>query len=72
MGDRVSYYVTERSKGRSSDWQRARALLLFDAESAPYDPGYYIDKLDDWLVRYGTFLGVKPAPDESGVQGELF
>ena len=73
MGDRVSYYVTGRTKARTSDWQRARALLLYDAEAAPYDPSYYIEKLDDWLTRYGSFLGVKPVEEEtSGVQGELF
>ena len=73
MGDRISYYVTARSKGRTSDWQRARALSLYDPQAAPYDPVYYTEKLDDWLLRYGTFLGVKPkdnTPD--GVQGELF
>jgi DNA polymerase elongation subunit (family B) len=73
MGDRVSYYVTGKTKGRTSDWQRARALLLYDAATAPYDPTYYIEKLDDWLTRYGNFLGVKPVEEKaSGVQGELF
>ena len=69
MGERVSYYITAKAKGKTSDWQRARALALYDAASAPYDPGYYTDKLDDWLVRYGSFLGVKPAAD---AQSELF
>lgn len=72
MGDRVSYYVTARSKGRTSDWQRARALPLYDAAAAPYDPDYYIEKLDDWLTRYGIFLGVKPASESPPQQGELF
>jgi DNA polymerase elongation subunit (family B) len=73
MGDRVSYYVTARSKGRTSDWQRARALSLYDPERAPYDPDFYVEKLDDWLERYGGFLGVKPAEEESReTQGELF
>lgn len=72
MGDRVSYYVTARSKTRTSDWQRARPLALFDPESAPYDASYYIEKLDDWLARYGTFLGVKSAAEMAPVQGELF
>lgn len=73
MGDRVSYYVTARSKGRSSDWQRARALALYNPETAPYDPEFYAEKLDDWLERYGGFLGVKPAVEENhGTQGELF
>ena len=73
MGDRVSYYVTSRAKGRGGDWQRAKALSLYDPVSAPYDREYYIEKLDDWLERYGTFLGVKPKEEASApVQGELF
>ena len=68
MGERVSYYITAKAKGKAADWQRARALALFDAASAPYDPNYYLDKLDDWIVRYGVFLGVKSPGDG---QGEL-
>jgi DNA polymerase elongation subunit (family B) len=68
MGDRVSYYITAKAKGKTSDWQRARPLALYDPAGAPYDPDYYVEKLDDWLKRYGTFLGHKPpAP----AQGEL-
>jgi DNA polymerase elongation subunit (family B) len=72
MGERISYYITARSKGRTNDWQRARPLAQYDAEAAPYDPDYYIAKLDDWIKRYGAFLGI--APGEAGsdaVQGEL-
>jgi len=66
MGERVSYYITAKAKGKTSDWQRARALSLHDAASAPYDPIYYLEKLDDWAERYGMFLGLKPpAPDQS-------
>lgn len=73
MGDRVSYYVTARTKTKTSDWQRARPLSLYDPEAAPYDPSYYLEKLDDWLTRYGSFLGVKPPPSAPAeVQGELF
>jgi DNA polymerase I len=68
MGERVSYYITAKAKGKTSDWQRARAVALYDAASAPYAPDYYLDKLDDWMERYGTFLGVKPPGDG---QGEL-
>ena len=68
MGERVSYYITARQKGKTSDWQRARPVALYDPVAAPYDASYYTDKLDDWLERYGPFLGVKPA---GGVQGEL-
>jgi len=70
MGDRVSYYVTARAKGKTNDWQRARPVALYDAGAAPYDPDYYVKKLDDWLERYGGFLGVKPAA--GGEQTELF
>jgi len=68
MGDRVSYYITAKTKGQTSDWQRARAAALYDPGRAPYDPQYYLDKLDDWLERYGPFLG--PPPPKP--QGELF
>jgi DNA polymerase elongation subunit (family B) len=68
MGERVTYYITAKTKGRTSDWQRARPLSLHDPVAAPYDADYYAEKLDDWLERYGAFLGpgAKPAP----AQGE--
>jgi DNA polymerase elongation subunit (family B) len=68
MGDRVSYYILPKQKGQTSDWQRARPLALFDQFEAPYDPVYYLKKLDDWLKRYGPFLGVE---EETDGQGEL-
>ena len=72
MGDRVRYYVTAKQKGRTSDWQRARPLALFDAAASPYDPSHYAGKLDDWLERYGRFLGVcAPAKEPDNRQGEL-
>ncbi|HTB80383.1 MAG TPA: DNA polymerase domain-containing protein [Opitutaceae bacterium] len=69
MGDRVSYYITAKAKGKTNDWQRARPMALYDPAAAPYDPDYYVKKLDDWLERYGSFLGVKPPGDG---QSELF
>ncbi len=72
MGERVTYYITQRQKGRTSDWQRARPLSLYDPAGAPYDPGHYIGKLDDWLERYGRFIGVSaPAGKSDPRQGEL-
>ena len=65
--------ANRRPDHATNDWQRARALLLYDPDVAPYDPEYYIEKLDDWLTRYGGFLGVKPVEEApTGVQGELF
>jgi DNA polymerase I len=69
MGERVAYYITEKAKGRTSDWQRARALALHDPVAAPYDADYYLEKLDDWYERYGAFLGAKPKTESA--QGEL-
>ncbi|MBL9207139.1 MAG: DNA polymerase [Opitutaceae bacterium] len=69
MGDRVTYYLTAKIKGKASDWQRARPVSLFDPVAAPYDADGYLKRIDDWLERYGAFLGIKPAP--SGEQDEL-
>ncbi|HXN35736.1 MAG TPA: DNA polymerase domain-containing protein, partial [Opitutaceae bacterium] len=72
MGERVTYYVTPKQKGRANDWQRARPVASYDPAAAPYDPGYYEDKLDDWLERYGKFLGISPpAARADNRQGEL-
>ncbi len=68
LGDRVAYFIAPKQKGMTADWQRARPVELFNAATAPYDPDYYLAKLDDWLERYGPFLGHKPTP----AQGELF
>lgn len=70
MGDRVLYYIVGARSGRLSDWQRARALALYDPASAPYDRDYYLEKLEDWMTRYGSFLGVKDE-QPTVVQGEL-
>jgi DNA polymerase, archaea type len=72
MGDRVAYYITPKQKGRTSDWQRARPVALYDPLAAPYDPEHYNEKLDDWLERYGRFLGVTPpASAAKAEQAEL-
>jgi DNA polymerase elongation subunit (family B) len=71
MGERVTYYITPKQKGKTSDWQRARPLVLHDPVSAPYDSEHYADKLDDWLERYGRFVGASPPPKGDPLQGEL-
>ena len=60
MGERISYYIGPKAKGQTSDWQRARPLAAYDAVNAPYAVDYYIVKIDDWLERYGRFLGIRP------------
>lgn len=67
MGDRVTYYIGPRSKGQTSDWQRARPVSEYQPMTAPYDADAYLKRLDDWEERYGPFLGLK----KSGAQGEL-
>jgi len=72
MGERVTYYITPRQKGRTSDWQRARPISLYDATRAPYDPDHYVGKLDDWIERYGRFIGASAPPKGTDPrQGEL-
>jgi hypothetical protein len=39
---------------------------MFDATSAPYDESYYLEKIDDWVERYGKFIGAKPVGDGQG------
>ncbi len=69
QGESVTYFIAPGAKNKAPDWQRARPIDEFDPEKAPYDPGYYLEKLDDWVERYAAFL----APSASGqpVQGEL-
>ncbi|MDB6115153.1 MAG: polB [Lacunisphaera sp.] len=68
MGERVTYYIGAKAKGQNSDWQRAQPVGLFDPVRAPYDPEYYLVKIDDWLERYGRFLGIK----KETAQQEMF
>lgn len=71
MGDRITYYILPKQKGQTSDWQRARPIAEFDRVNAPYDPQYYLKKLEDWVKRYEPFLDVaKLTPPDA--QGTLF
>jgi DNA polymerase, archaea type len=64
MGERVTYYIGAKQKGQSADWQRARPVALYDPQAAPYDPVYYLEKIDDWAERYGRFVGLRPKVDQ--------
>lgn len=71
MGDRVAYYIGPRQSGQTTNWQRARAVTDFDPHRAPYDPKFYLKKLDEWVTKYRAYLdGEKLRP--VGEQGELF
>lgn len=69
MGEQVSFYIQPKQTGQTSDWQRARPLDAYDPATRPYDPKYYLKKLDDWRKRYSAFVEKLP---ESQNQGELF
>lgn len=69
MGDRVSYFISAREKGKTADWQRALPVGKYDRETLPYDPKYYIKKLNDWRKRYAPF---HPKLAEDPDQGMLF
>lgn len=68
MGEYVKYFITYGEKKKNPDWQTARPLDSFDAQTLPYDPNYYLRKLDEWHKRYAEFLGEAT----ESVQGELF
>lgn len=82
MGERVSYYLVAKTKGRTTDWQRARPLALHDPASPElaYDPAIYLEKLDDWAERFAAFFrkdgpaSVVPTTPTTTppAQGELF
>lgn len=64
MGERVTYFIGEKQKGQTSDWQRARILNEFDACNSPYCKKYYLKKLDDWAERFSEFLKPESRQDE--------
>ncbi|MEN9840822.1 MAG: hypothetical protein RL376_622, partial [Verrucomicrobiota bacterium] len=84
MGERITYYLVPKTKGQTSDWQRARPIAECDPARpvTAYDPKTYLDKLDDWLERYGALIGVEAGdapmvmasvpPVGPDGQGELF
>lgn len=69
MGDRISYYISPKEKGQTADWQRANPVEFYNADSTPYDPQYYVKKLDDWRKRYAPF---HPDLAKNPDQKELF
>ena len=64
MGERVSYYILPKERGRTSDWQRARPLAEYDPKTAPYCPDYYVKKLDEWEERFAQFVNPNAAKQD--------
>jgi len=56
MGDRVRYFVGPGQPGARAEWQRAQPLEHFDPATCPYDPDYYLKRIDQWEERYRAFL----------------
>ena len=71
MGDRISYFIVPKEKGQTTNWQRARALEDYDAETLPYDPSFYLKKMEDWVTKYKPFLDMEKLT-EGDIQGDLF
>ncbi|MBR4597240.1 MAG: DNA polymerase [Opitutales bacterium] len=66
-GDKVSYFISNAELKKGADWKRAYPVEMYDAKTLPYDPDYYLKKLDDWREKFAEFL-----PPQEPVQGELF
>lgn len=64
LGERVSYFIAPARPGETADWQRARPIAAYDAEKNPYDPAYYLGKVEDWVQRYGRFAGLRPSSEQ--------
>jgi len=57
MGERVRYYIgPKEGKGQNADWQRAIPLEMGTEAKIPYDPGYYLKKLQVWYLRFAPYL----------------
>lgn len=67
VGDRVSYFISNAEFAKGPDWKRAWPVEMYDSEKLPYDPAYYLKKVDDWAEKFAEFL-----PRAEPLQGELF
>lgn len=61
MGERVTYFIGPKEKGKTAMWQRAFAIGEFDAEHCPYDKATYLKKLDEWEQKYGELMSLGKA-----------
>ncbi len=56
MGDRVTFYIGSKEKGKSAMWQRAYAIQDYDPNEFPYDIKLYLKKLDEWEKKYEDLI----------------
>ncbi len=67
-GDKVSYYICQLDDKKNPDWKCARPVEMYDATSAPYNPTYYLKKIDDWQKRFSELFSTA----KESTQLELF
>jgi len=58
MGERVTYFMGPKEKGKAAMWQRAFAVGEYDAITCPYDTATYLKKLEEWVDKYGDLLAI--------------
>ena len=58
MGERITYFVGPKEKGKTAMWQRAFAVGEYDPIECPYDVGTYTKKLKEWMDKYGELLAL--------------
>lgn len=70
-GDKVSYFISNVDSSKGADWKRAYPIELYNPKTLPYDPSYYLKKLEDWQEKFSEFLP-KNLGEKTPIQGELF
>lgn len=68
VGDKVSYYMTKKKKKQQPNWQLVEPINEFHLVKRPYDPEYYIRKLEQTLGLLKAFLN---KPEKVPIQSEL-
>lgn len=58
MGERVTYFIGPKAKGKTAMWQRAFAVGEYDSDQCPYDRATYLKKLEEWESKYGDLMAL--------------
>ena len=70
VGDKVSYYIAQLDGKKNPDWKCARPIEQYDTTSMPYNPTYYLKKIDDWQKRFSELFST--SKETATGQLELF